>query len=106
MDPCLVFDCQKVLPNRYALTLAAAARTRALARGAAPRLDAGNDGMGDLALREIAAGAFTRQELSPFLPEPERGLLPPPLVGPRELRGSVLAKDAPAPVCLPGQALH
>lgn len=106
MDPCLVFDCQKALPNRYALAVAAAARTRALARGAAPRLDASGDGMGDLALREIASGAFTRQELSPFLPEPERGALPPPPVDPRELRGSDLAKDAAAPVCPPGQALH
>jgi len=37
MDPHVVFDCQKVLPNRFALTLAAAARSRALARGAEPQ---------------------------------------------------------------------
>lgn len=37
MDLFLVFDCQKVLPNRFALALAAAARSRALARGAGAR---------------------------------------------------------------------
>ena len=30
MDPHVVLDCQSVLPNRFALTLAAAARSRAL----------------------------------------------------------------------------
>ena len=79
MDPHVVFDCQKVLPNRFALTLAAASRIRALARGAEPRLDAVDRSVGDLALHEIAAGAFTRDELAPFLPgADERRLLPPP----------------------------
>ncbi len=32
MDPHVVFDCQKILPNRFALALAAAARTCALKR--------------------------------------------------------------------------
>ena len=67
MDPHIVFDCQKVLPNRFALTLAAAARSRALARGAAARLEAAATGnASDLALREIAAGAFEEFELAPF----------------------------------------
>ncbi|AYM66096.1 DNA-directed RNA polymerase subunit omega [Agrobacterium fabrum] len=39
MDPHVVFDCQDVVPNRFALTVAAAARARALSRGAEPRLD-------------------------------------------------------------------
>lgn len=68
MDTHVVFDCQKVLPNRFALTLAAASRIRALARGAEPRLDAVDRSVGDLALHEIAAGVFTRDELAPFLP--------------------------------------
>ena len=67
MDPHIIFDCQKVLPNRFALTLAAAARSRALARGAEPRLDAADYSVNELALHEIAAGAFTRDELAPFL---------------------------------------
>ena len=79
MDTHVVFDCQKVLPNRFALTLAAASRIRALARGAEPRLDAVDRSVGDLALHEIAAGVFTRDELAPFLPgADERQLLPPP----------------------------
>lgn len=82
MDPHIIFDCQKVLPNRFALTLAAAARSRALARGAEPRLDAADYSVNELALHEIAAGAFTRDELAPFLPgADERRLLPPPLPG-------------------------
>ena len=68
MDPHVVFDCQRVLPNRFALTLAAAARKRALNRGAEPRLapwsGAGN---GDVALCELAAGAFSPEELSTAL---------------------------------------
>ncbi|GEM_PF-4910677 len=48
MDTHVVFDCQKVLPNRFALTLAAASRIRALARGAEPRLDAVDRTVGDL----------------------------------------------------------
>jgi len=68
MDPHVVFDGQKVLPNRFALSLAAAARKRALNHGAEPRLvgspDASN---GDLALREIAAAAFTQAELTAAL---------------------------------------
>jgi DNA-directed RNA polymerase subunit K/omega len=69
MDPHVVFDCQKLLPNRFALTLAATARSRALVRGAAPRLDATTSGsVSELALHEIAKGAFGDDELTPFLP--------------------------------------
>mgnify|MGYP001355579630 CR=1 FL=1 len=68
MNPLIVFDCHQALPNRFGLVLAAAARSRALAQGAEPRLDMPNVGANDLALIEIAAGAFTRDELAPFLP--------------------------------------
>jgi hypothetical protein len=37
MDPHIVFDCEKVLPNRFDLAVAAAARVRALSRGGEPR---------------------------------------------------------------------
>lgn len=67
MDPLVIFDCQKVVPNRFALVLAAAARTRALNRGAEPRLSETGVYGADLALREIAGPAFTPDELAPFL---------------------------------------
>ncbi|WP_265976008.1 DNA-directed RNA polymerase subunit omega [Brucella intermedia] len=97
MDTTVVFDCQKVLPNRFALTLAAASRIRALARGAEPRLDAVDCSVGDLALHEIAAGAFTRDELAPFLPgADERQLLPPPDPASRLRDGGGGSAAAPA----------
>ncbi len=67
MDPLVVFDCEKVLPNRFAVTLAAAARCRALRRGARPRSQASAADMSELALREIAEGAFTPVELARLL---------------------------------------
>jgi DNA-directed RNA polymerase subunit omega len=72
MDPSLVFACEKVLPNRFALTLVAAARSRALNRGQAPRLKRPATITADHALHEIAAGAFTKEELAPFLPNSAR----------------------------------
>jgi DNA-directed RNA polymerase subunit omega len=68
MNPSIVFDCQKILPNRFALTLAAAARSRALNRGAEPRFGRSGSSVADLALSEIASGAFTSDELALFLP--------------------------------------
>ncbi|HHV66568.1 DNA-directed RNA polymerase subunit omega [Ochrobactrum sp. 695/2009] len=97
MDTHVVFDCQRVLPNRFALTLAAASRIRALARGAEPRLDAVDRSVGDLALHEIAAGVFTRDELAPFLPgADERQLLPPPDPASKLRDGGVGGAAAPA----------
>ncbi len=46
MDPHVIFDCEKALPNRFVLVLAAAARTRALNRGAEPRLALGDRNAG------------------------------------------------------------
>lgn len=102
MDPHVIFDCQKVLPNRFALTLAAAARGRALARGAEPRLDRPGRSMGDLALKEIAAGAFTRHELAFFLPGPgERHSLPSPDPG-----SSLRDGGSPSTAAAPGSRLQ
>ncbi|ARO29310.1 hypothetical protein NXC14_CH01323 [Rhizobium sp. NXC14] len=67
MDPHVVFDCQNILPNRFALSLAAAARTRALRRGAEPRLDPRCASASEMALQEIACGAFADDEMAPFL---------------------------------------
>ena len=69
MDPFVVFDCEEVLPNRFALTMAAVARSRALNRGAETRIDRDGHSSSTLALHEMAAGAFTRDELAPFLPQ-------------------------------------
>jgi DNA-directed RNA polymerase subunit omega len=106
MNPHIIFDCQKVLPNRFALTLAAAARSRALARGAEPRLDAADYSVNELALHEIAAGAFTRDELAPFLPgADERRLLPPPFPASR-LRDGGSVSAAAAPASRPRETVH
>jgi DNA-directed RNA polymerase subunit omega len=56
MDPLVVFACEKVLPNRFALALAATARSRALNRGAELRLDRPIASVPEFALREIAEG--------------------------------------------------
>ncbi|WP_084637927.1 DNA-directed RNA polymerase subunit omega [Paracoccus sp. J55] len=74
MNPLLPVDCQAAMPDRFGLVLAAAARTRALREGAAPRLGDASNSATETALAEIAAGAFAPEELSPFLPpsEPRR----------------------------------
>lgn len=70
MDPHVVFDCLNLVPNRFALTLAAAARSRALNRGAEPRVDRRAETNSELALREFAAGVFTPGELGALLSGP------------------------------------
>jgi DNA-directed RNA polymerase subunit omega len=95
MDPLVVFDCYQQLPNRFALARAAAARSRALNAGVVPRVEATGSRGTDLALREIAAGVFGRQELEPFLPGRPVPLM---LAETNELRGGEpLHKDAAAP---------
>ncbi|WP_210528520.1 DNA-directed RNA polymerase subunit omega [Rubellimicrobium arenae] len=69
MNPLIVFDAKKVVPDPFALTLAAAARARALRQGAEPRVIAGAAPGPHLALAEIAAGAFAKGELASFLPD-------------------------------------
>jgi|TARA_B100000795_G_C22678256_1_gene390696 DNA-directed RNA polymerase subunit omega len=53
-----VDDCLAEIPNRFQLTLVAAFRSRQLANGAEPLIDAvgSNDKPSVLALREISAG--------------------------------------------------
>jgi DNA-directed RNA polymerase subunit omega len=70
MDPLIVFDCERVLANRFALAVAAAARSRSLNRGAEPRLEMPCATASEIALREIAQGSFLPDELAPFLIEP------------------------------------
>ena len=51
-----VDDCLKRIPNRFELTLAATYRSRQLATGASPMLEANKDKPTVIALREIAQG--------------------------------------------------
>ncbi|MFN0301590.1 MAG: DNA-directed RNA polymerase subunit omega [Burkholderiales bacterium] len=51
-----VEDCLARIPNRFQLTLAATYRSRQLAQGAEPLVDAARDKPTVTALREIAAG--------------------------------------------------
>lgn len=107
MDPHVVFDCQKILPNRFALALAAAARSRALNRGAESRLDRQGVNASELALLEIASGAFVEDELAPYLfPSRARApLLAPPSTTP-EFRGDGGSSAAAAPVSCPQEMVH
>jgi DNA-directed RNA polymerase subunit omega len=99
MDPHVVFNCEKVLPSRFALTLAAAARSWALARGAEPRPKVADRGVGELALREIAAGVLGERGLEPFCRERVEGDLSLPDPGSRLCDGgSASAAAAPSPV--------
>ena len=98
MDPHVVFDCRDIVPNRVALTVAAAARARALTRGAEPRLDLPGASATNLALHEIAGGALRQDELTPFLPgsaSPAR--LPAP---------NGASSAAAAPASSPQEAVH
>jgi DNA-directed RNA polymerase subunit omega len=72
MDHVFTVECQRFVPNPYALVHVAAARARALSRGAPTRLEIEGRSHGYAALREIAAGAFTSDELTTLLvPPPE-----------------------------------
>lgn len=104
MNPSIVFDCEKILPNRFALAMAAAARSRALHRGAEPRLDPSDACDSELALREIAGGSFTSSELAPFLGGPagtKRLHSPDPATPSRQRR-----EAAAAPVSTPPEAVQ
>ena len=80
MNPLIVFGAREVVSDPFALTLAAAARARALRQGAEPRVDAGVEPGPHLALAEIAADAFAEEELAPFLAD-AAGV--PPLAPPK-----------------------
>jgi DNA-directed RNA polymerase subunit omega len=51
-----VDDCLKRIPNRFEMTLAATYRSRQLATGATPMLEANKDKPTVIALREVAQG--------------------------------------------------
>ena len=70
MNPLLPVDCDRFVPNCFTLVLAAAARARALNRGAEPRLPAVAAPPCELALREIAAGALGAEEIERLLLAP------------------------------------
>jgi len=63
-----VDDCIKYFPNRFELTLAATARARQIAQGAAPLVETTRDKPTVIALREIAMGKFGRELLLPVVP--------------------------------------
>jgi DNA-directed RNA polymerase subunit omega len=74
-------DCERVVPNPFALVLLAAARARALNRGDAPRVPPDGDAPTVIALREIAAGVA--DQIRPPLVRPTRFEILPPRFGPR-----------------------
>ncbi|MDF3156603.1 RNA polymerase rpb6 [Mesorhizobium sp. XAP10] len=107
MDPLIVFDAQRTIPNPFALAVAAAGRARALAPGAAPRLAARPKSRLHLALSEIAGNAFEPREIEPFLlTEP---ISPKDCArfksGPRKLCGIGPNRPAAAPA-LDSRAVH
>lgn len=104
MDPLVVFDCQKQVPNRFGLALAAAARARALRKGMPVRIQTAGLESTEAALREIASGAFTPKELGAFLPS---NSMPPLLGAPDQLRDSEpWQKEAVAPGSPSRETVH
>ncbi|RWH82159.1 MAG: RNA polymerase rpb6 [Mesorhizobium sp.] len=107
MDPLIVFDAQRTIPNPFALAVAAAGRARALARGAEPRLPASPKSRPHLALSEIAGNAFETREIEPFLLT--KSISPRDSVrsksGPKKLRGVGPNRPAAAPPLAP-RAVH
>ena len=74
MNPLILDDCQKVLPNPFLLAIAAAARARALRHGAEPKVSCGTPPPIELALQEIAAGLLAEGEFE-LQSSPNRSLL-------------------------------
>lgn len=62
-----VEDCIARVPNRFELALAATYRARQLAQGHTPKIDS-RDKPTVIALREIAAGFFSAEELLKKVP--------------------------------------
>lgn len=62
-----VEDCIARVPNRFELALAATYRARQLAQGHTPKIDS-RDKPTVIALREIAAGYFSAEELLKKVP--------------------------------------
>jgi DNA-directed RNA polymerase subunit omega len=59
-----VEDCMKLIPNRYDLVTLAGKRARQLAMGADPLLDENEDKPTVIALREIAEGLVTLENIT------------------------------------------
>jgi len=59
-----VDDCLKHIPNRFDMSLAATFRSRQLANGAQPMLEANRDKPTVIALRELAAGKYGSEILN------------------------------------------
>lgn len=53
-----VDDCLKFIPNRFDMSLAATFRSRQLANGAQPMVEANRDKSTVIALRELAANKY------------------------------------------------
>lgn len=106
MDPNVVFDCEKIVPNPYALALAAAARARALNRGAAPRVNVSAANATERALQEIASDAFSKDELVPFLPEQQTFTSACHSAHRKWLRSNSAERALAAPGSLPREAVH
>ncbi|NDW01430.1 DNA-directed RNA polymerase subunit omega [Salipiger sp. PrR002] len=70
MNPFVAIDAQQAVPDRFALVLAASARSRALKAGAEPRVEPQRQAAEEVALEEIATGAISQEELRHFLPAP------------------------------------
>jgi len=64
-----VEDCLEIVPNRFALAMAAAHRAKQLLRGAPPLVQTKNK-LIVTALREIAEGKVTVKQRSAVLPKP------------------------------------
>lgn len=59
-----VDDCLKMIPNRFEMSLAATFRSRQLANGAQPMIEASRDKPTVIALRELAAGKYGSEILN------------------------------------------
>jgi DNA-directed RNA polymerase subunit K/omega len=68
MEPVFAIERARYVPNPFALVHVASARTRQLNRGAEPRVNTNCTARAELALCEIAAGAFADEELLSLLP--------------------------------------
>jgi DNA-directed RNA polymerase omega subunit len=79
-------DCDLYIPNRFATVHLAALRARELKHGSPARIPPEAHPAANLALREIAAGAFTFDEIVNYLAAPRRDQdpAPPALAAPSE----------------------
>jgi DNA-directed RNA polymerase subunit omega len=72
MEGFFATDCDLYIPNRFATVHLAALRARELWHGSPARIRPNAYPAASLALREIAAGAFTLDEIVSYLAAPRR----------------------------------